>query len=173
VPGVEVRVVDEDEKELGVGEEGELRMKGPQCFQGYIDPSLDADAFDAEGWFRTGDLGLVDDDGNVRITGRLKDLIIRNAENISALEIEDAVLRHPAVVDVAVIGVPDPRTGERVCAVVVAAPGTEVDLPSVASFCLELGLAKQKLPERLEIVDVLPRNTMGKVLKNDLRTRFR
>lgn len=173
VPGVEIRVVDEDERELGVGEEGELRMKGPQCFQGYVDSSLDADAFDADGWFRTGDLGLVDEDGNVRITGRLKDLIIRNAENISALEIEDAVLRHPAVLDVAVIGVPDERTGERVCAVVVASPDAEVDLPSLASFCLELGLPKQKVPERLEVVDALPRNTMGKVLKNDLRARFR
>lgn len=173
VPGVEVRVVDEDERELAVGEEGELRMKGPQCFKGYLDPSLDADAFDADGWFRTGDLGLVDDDGNVRITGRLKDLIIRNAENISALEIEGAVLRHPAVVDVAVIGVPDERTGERVCAVVVTAPGAEVDLPTVAGFCLDLGLPKQKVPERLEVVDALPRNTMGKVLKNELRSRFR
>lgn len=173
VPGVQVRVVDEEEQELGVGQEGELRMKGPQCFQGYIDSSLDADAFDADGWFRTGDLGLVDEDGNVRITGRLKDLIIRNAENISALEIEDAVLRHPAIVDVAVIGVPDARTGERVCAVVVTAAGAEVDLPAVAGFCLDLGLPKQKVPERLEVVDALPRNTMGKVLKNELRSQFR
>jgi acyl-CoA synthetase (AMP-forming)/AMP-acid ligase II len=173
VPGVEVRVVDQDEKELGVGEEGELRMKGPQCFQGYIDSSLDADAFDDAGWFRSGDLGLVDGDGNIRITGRLKDLIIRNAENISALEIEDAVLRHPAVVDVAVIGVPDDRTGERVCAVVVPEPGADVDLESVAAFCGELGLPRQKLPERLEVVDALPRNSMGKILKNELRAQFR
>jgi acyl-CoA synthetase (AMP-forming)/AMP-acid ligase II len=173
VPGVEVRVVGEDERELGAGEEGELRLRGPQCFVGYIDPVLDADAFDSDRWFRTGDLGLVDTDGNVRVTGRLKDVIIRNAENISALEIEDAVLRHPAVVDVAVIGVPDERTGERVCAVVVASPDSEVELADVADFCRELGLPRHKVPERLEVVDALPRNSMGKVLKNELRSRFR
>lgn len=173
VPRVEIRVVDESERELGVGEEGELRLKGPQCFQGYLDPSLDAEAFDADGWFRTGDLGLVDDDGNVRITGRLKDLIIRNAENISALEIEGAVLSHPDVADVAVIGVPDERTGERVCAVVVATPGAQPDLATIVEHCRSLDLPKQKCPERLEIVDVLPRNTMGKILKNELRARFR
>lgn len=172
VPGVEVRVVDADERELEVGQEGELRLRGPQCFQGYVDAALDTDAFDADGWFRTGDLGLVDGDGNVRITGRLKDLIIRNAENISALEIEEAVLRHPDVVDVAVIGVPDPRTGERVCAVVVPASGAEIDLAQVVDHCRELGLPRQKIPERLEVLDVLPRNSMGKVLKNDLRTQF-
>ena len=105
-PGVSIRVVD-----------GELRVKGPQCFMGYVDPSAEAAAFDEEGWMRTGDLGDVDPDGNVRITGRLKDVIIRNAENIAALEVEDVLLRHAAVVDVAVIGVPDARTGERLCAV--------------------------------------------------------
>jgi acyl-CoA synthetase (AMP-forming)/AMP-acid ligase II len=172
VPGVHVRVVDADERELGVNEEGELRLQGPQCFQGYVDAALDADAFDRDGWFRTGDMGLVDDDGNVRITGRLKDLIIRNAENISALEIEDAVLRHPAVSDVAVIGVPDPRTGERVCAVAVVTPGAEIDLAGVVDHCRALGLPRFKVPERLEVIDTLPRNTLGKVLKNELRARF-
>jgi cyclohexanecarboxylate-CoA ligase len=165
-------VVDAAERTLEVGEEGELRLKGPQCFRGYVDASLDADAFDAEGWFRTGDLGLVDGDGNVRVTGRLKDVIIRNAENISALEIEEAVLRHPDVADVAVIGVPDPRTGERVCAVTVPVPGAQVSLDALVDHCRRLGVPRHKLPERLAIVDVLPRNTLGKVLKNELRTRF-
>ena len=116
--------------------EGELRLKGPQCFLGYVDASLDADAFDDDGWFRSGDQGRIDDDGNVVITGRIKDAIIRNAENISALEIEGVLATHPAVADVAVIGVPDPRTGERVCAVVVAAPGADVVLVNVgAALC--------------------------------------
>jgi acyl-CoA synthetase (AMP-forming)/AMP-acid ligase II len=172
VPGVEVRVVDGDEKELGVGEEGELRLKGPQCCQGYVDTGLDAEAFDDDGWFRTGDVGLVDADRNVRITGRLKDLIIRNAENVSALEVESAILRHPAVADVAVIGVPDPRTGERVCAVVVPARGAHLDLDTITAHCWELGLSRHKVPERLEVLDFLPRNPMGKVLKAHLRTRF-
>ena len=111
-----------DERVCAAGEEGELRLRGPQCFLGYVDASLDAAAFDADGWFRTGDLGIIDADGNVSVTGRIKDIIIRNAENISALEIEDALYQHPAVVDVAVVAAPDRRTGERVCAFVVPAP---------------------------------------------------
>jgi len=110
VLGVRVRVVDNHEVELPVGHEGELRLKGPQCFLGYVDATLDVDGFDEHAWLRTGDLGLIDTDGHVRVTGRIKDAIIRNAENISALEIENVLAAHPAVADVAVIGVPDPRT---------------------------------------------------------------
>lgn len=173
VPGVAVRVVDEAERQLPLGAEGELRLKGPQCFLGYVDASLDADAFDTEGWFRTGDLGRIDDDGNIVLTGRIKDAIIRNAENISALEVEAVVASHPAVADVAIIGVPDERTGERVCAVVVAQPGAVVTLSSVFEHCQARGLSKHKTPERLEVVDALPRNLTGKVLKTELRARFR
>ncbi|HZQ31750.1 MAG TPA: AMP-binding protein [Mycobacterium sp.] len=172
VPGVSVRVVDADGHDVGIGREGELRLKGPQCFIGYVDAGLDADAFDDEGWFRSGDSGLIDADGNVRITGRLKDAVIRNAENISALEVENALITHPAVADVAVIGVPDPRTGERVCAVVVVAPSSDVSLDALVEHCRSRGLARYKHPERLEIVDELPRNLTGKVLKKDLRARF-
>jgi acyl-CoA synthetase (AMP-forming)/AMP-acid ligase II len=165
-PGVQLRVVD-----------GEIRLKGPQRFGGYVDPALDEAAIDEEGWVRTGDLGEVDDDGNVFITGRLKDVIIRNAENISALEIEDVLLRHPAVADVAVIGLPDPRTGERVCAVIAprSSPGdtdTTLDVTSVAAHCLANGLAKYKCPEQVEIVPALERNSMGKLLKQQLRKRL-
>ncbi|KUH82925.1 MULTISPECIES: AMP-binding protein [unclassified Mycobacterium] len=172
VPGVSVRVVDESEREVGAGEEGELRLKGPQCFLGYVDEALNADAFDADGWFRSGDRGRVDARGNVVVTGRIKDAIIRNAENISALEIEGVLATHPAVADVAVIGVPDPRTGERVCAVVVAEPGTAVTLPMLAEHCLAWGLSRHKSPESLQLVEALPRNLTGKVLKNELRARF-
>lgn len=172
VAGVSVRVVDEAEREVGVGAEGELRLKGPQCFLGYVDASLDANAFDAQGWFRTGDCGLIDAEGHVVVTGRIKDAIIRNAENISALEIEGVLAAHPAVADVAVIGVPDSRTGERVCAVVVVRPGATVTLSSIFDHCQAQGLSKHKTPERLEIVDALPRNLTGKVLKNELRARF-
>ena len=115
----------DDGRVASPGEEGELRLRGPQCFLGYVDASLDAAAFDDDGWFRSGDLGIIDADGNVTVTGRIKDIIIRNAENISALEIEDALYQHPAVADVAVVAAPDPRTGERVCAFVVAAPGAD------------------------------------------------
>ena len=167
-----MRAVDDSEREVGVGEEGELRLKGPQCFLGYVDSSLDADAFDDDGWFRTGDRGRIDDDGNVTITGRIKDAIIRNAENISALEIEDVLATHPAVADVAVIGVQDPHTGERVCAVVVAQPASDLTLDALAQHCQAKGLSRHKYPERLEVVEALPRNLTGKVLKNELRARF-
>ncbi len=161
VAGAAVRVVD-----------GELRLRGPQCFQGYVDATLDAEAFDDDGWFRTGDLGHVDGDGNVHITGRLKDIIIRNAENISALEVESALLTHPDVVDVAVIGLPDVRTGERVAAVVVAAENSALTLEVIADHCRGQGLARQKTPEALQIVTAIPRNPMGKVLKQQLRDEF-
>jgi cyclohexanecarboxylate-CoA ligase len=171
-PGVSVRVVDDREIEQPVGREGELRLKGPQCFLGYADATLDAEAFDADGWLRTGDLGLIDADGNVRVTGRIKDAIIRNAENVSALEVENALATHPAVADVAVIGVPDPRTGERVCAVVILTSGEDVSLESLVRHCVSQGLSRYKHPERLVIVDALPRNQFGKVIKKDLRAAF-
>lgn len=172
VPGVEVRAVDDRERKCATGEVGELRLRGPQCFLGYVDSSLNAAAFDDDGWFRTGDLGTIDADGNVTVTGRIKDIIIRNAENISALEVEDALYQHPAVADVAVVAAPDPRTGERVCAFVVARPDVAPPtLPSIADHCRALGLAVQKCPEQLELVDALPRNSYGKVLKQELRAR--
>lgn len=158
-PGVEVRVVD-----------GEVRLRGPQCFAGYVDPALDRDAFDAHGWFRTGDLGSLDADGNLSVTGRLKDVIISNAENVSALEVEDVILRHPAVAEVAVIGLPDPRTGERVVAVVVPVEGASaLGLPGLREHCRREGLAVYKLPADVRTVAAIPRNPMGKALKEALR----
>jgi acyl-CoA synthetase (AMP-forming)/AMP-acid ligase II len=170
--GVEVRVVGDDERVLDPDEEGELRLKGPQCFAGYVDPALDAAAFDADGWFRTGDLGMLDADGRVRVTGRLKEIVIRNAENISALEVEELLFRSPDIADAAVIGVPDPRTGERVCAVIVPVAGATVGLGEVVAHFKRLNVAPYKIPERVEVVDAIPRNAMGKALKNDLRARF-
>jgi len=172
VPGVSVRVVDNREIELPVGHEGELRLKGPQCFLGYADATLDPDAFDNDGWLRTGDLGLIDANGNVCVTGRIKDAIIRNAENVSALEVENVLAAHPAVADVAVIGVPDPSAGERVCAVVVPTSVDGVSLESLVQHCRSRGLSRYKYPERLVIVDTLPRNQFGKVIKKDLRQAF-
>ena len=168
-----LRVVTLEGKEAGIGEEGEIRAKAPQMMTGYLDSSLDAEAFDDEGWFRTGDLGRIDAEGIVTITGRVKDIIIRNMENISAKEVEDVLFTHPDVVDVAVIGVPDPKNGERVCAVVVPKdPGAPLTFDAMVAYAREQGLMTQKLPERLELVDVLPRNPTGKVLKFELRDRF-
>jgi cyclohexanecarboxylate-CoA ligase len=160
-PGVQVRVVD-----------GELRLKGPQQFVGYVDSSLDATAFDEAGWFRTGDLGIVDEHGFITVTGRLKDVIIRNGENVSALEIEEVLRRHPAIADASVIGLPDARTGERVCAVIVPAHQHEVTLDTVTDHCASECLARQQTPEQIAIVDSIARNSMGKVVKADLRARI-
>jgi acyl-CoA synthetase (AMP-forming)/AMP-acid ligase II len=173
VTGVDLITVALDGSRAAAGQEGEIRVKGPMVMRGYLDSSLDADAFDAEGYLRTGDLGRLDEAGNLAITGRVKDIIIRNMENISAKEVEDLLFTHPAIADAAVVGLPDDRTGERVCAVVVLKEGAEApDLSDLVAFTTERGLAKQKTPEQLEVVDALPRNPTGKVLKYELRARL-
>jgi acyl-CoA synthetase (AMP-forming)/AMP-acid ligase II len=170
--GVSVRAVGPEGAVCGPDEEGELQLRGPQSFSGYVDATLDEGAIDAAGWFHTGDLGTIDDDGNVHITGRVKDIVIRNAENISVVEVEDLLYRHPAVADAAVVGIPDPRTGERVVAVVVLRGNCDLALTDLREHCRREGLALHKCPEQLEVVDGLPRNAMGKVLKQELRSRF-
>ena len=175
VPGTEVRVVVDDPvlgiTVLGPNEEGELHVKGPQVCQGYLDSSLDAAAF-TDGWFRTGDLGIIDDDGYVTITGRLKDVIIRKGENISAKEIEDLLNTHERIAQVAVVGLPDDERGELACAVVVSAGDERITLAGVTEHLAATSLSRHKYPERIEFVDALPRNPTGKILKKDLRTRF-
>jgi len=173
VAGTSLRIVTVEGKVAGAGEEGEVRAKGPQVTLGYVDPALDAAAFDDEGWFRTGDLGTLDAEGNLTITGRLKDVIIRKGENISAKEVEDLLFTHPAVADVAVIGLPDAESGERACAVVVPAPDAEpITFDEMTRHLLDAGLITRKLPEQLEIVDALPRNPSGKIVKFALQERF-
>ncbi|MFM7871601.1 MAG: class I adenylate-forming enzyme family protein [Actinomycetota bacterium] len=137
-----------------------------------MDARLDADAFDEDGWFRTGDLGIIDADGFVSITGRLKDIIIRKGENISAKEIEDLLFAHPAVADAAVIGLPDALSGERACAVVVTKPDQTLTFAEMVDFLKNAQLSMHKVPEQLEIVSALPRNPSGKVLKRDLRATY-
>ncbi len=171
-PGVDLIVVALDGTRAGPGIEGEIRLKGPQVIRGYLDPALDAEAFDEDGYFRSGDLGVVDADGYVTITGRLKDVIIRHGENISAKEVEDLLYAHPAVADVAVIGLPDPRTGERACAVVAVAEGRSFDFDEMGRYLREAGLRVNAVPEQLELVDAVPRNPAGKILKHTLRDRF-
>ena len=170
-PGVTLRTVI-DGKVCAPGEEGELRVKGRQVCQGYLDASLDAEAFDEDGWFRSGDLGVIDAQGFVSITGRLKDIIIRKGENISAKEIEDLLFAHPSVADAAVIGLPDDKSGERACAVIVCKPDTTITFDEMISFLKSAQLSVHKIPEQLEIVSALPRNPSGKVLKKDLRATY-
>lgn len=161
--GMEIRIVD-----------GEVRLKGEAVCQGYLDPAQTAQAFDRDGFLRTGDLGHVTGSGHLVLTGRLKDVIIRKGENISAKEIEDLLHRHPDVGDVAVVGLPDAERGERVCAVVEQPPGAgALTLEAVTSYLRAEGLSVHKLPEQLEVVDALPRNeTLRKVLKYRLRERY-
>jgi acyl-CoA synthetase (AMP-forming)/AMP-acid ligase II len=173
MPGVELKLVTIEGKVCGVGEEGEVRAKAPQLMLGYLDESLHADAFDEEGYFRSGDLGVLDGEGNLKITGRLKDIIIRHGENISAKEVEDLLYTHPAIADVAVIGLPDPKTGERACAVVAPKEGAEApSFLEIREFLKEKGLRNQAIPEQLEIVAAVPRNPSGKILKHELRAQY-
>jgi cyclohexanecarboxylate-CoA ligase len=173
VPGAVARIVDESGRPLPPGEEGEVEAYGPQLCVGYLDPALN-DAFTPDGFFRTGDLAVMDARGFLRITGRRKDIIIRKGENLSAKGIEDDLAAHPKIADVAVIGVPDPDSGERVCACVVLRPGADaLTLAEVRDFMRSRGAMAQKIPERLETLHDLPRNATGKVRKDVLRTRFR
>ena len=171
--GVTLRIVGTDDAVQPTGVSGEVRVKAPQVMRGYLDSSLDADAFDADGFLHTGDLGSLDEDGNLTITGRIKDVIIRKGETFSAREVEDLLITSPEVADVTVIGLPHPVLGELACACVVAADSTQP--PTLASLSAHLAgqhVMKQKWPERLELMDALPYNLAGKVIKADLRTLF-
>jgi acyl-CoA synthetase (AMP-forming)/AMP-acid ligase II len=172
LPGIELIVVGADDQVCAPGVEGELRVKGASVMLGYVDQSLEAEAFDDKGYFRTGDLGTIDAEGYVTITGRLKDIIIRNGENISAKEVEDLLFAMDDIADASVIGLADERTGEAVCAVVVPAAGVDVTVESLADALTTAGLRRQAMPSRVEVVESLPRSPAGKVLKRDLQDRF-
>jgi fatty-acyl-CoA synthase len=172
-PFTEVRLVDADG---GVLTEplarGEVCVKGSNVMKGYWNrPEATMAAIDTEGWFHTGDIGYVDDDGFLFIADRVKDMVITGGENVYPAEVESALYEHPAVAEVAVIGVPDERWGEAVTAVVALKRDTSLELEDLRAFAADR-LARFKLPTRLEFVDALPRNPAGKVLKFELRTRF-
>jgi len=170
-PGVEVRLVDDDGKDVAPGAEGEVISRGPDQFLGYMDPGMDAETFDDEGWFHTGDIGRLDDDGYLVITDRKKDIIIRGGENISAREVEEVLARHPKVQESAVTPISDPRYGERVCAFVLTRDGQDLTLEEVLIHFKAEGVAKQKTPERIELVTEFPRTLSGKIQKYVLRRR--
>ncbi|MFD4510949.1 AMP-binding protein [Streptomyces sp. NPDC058457] len=160
LPGVELRLA----------EDGEILTRGPDLCLGYTDPALTAAAFDADGWYRTGDIGVLDADGYLTITGRKADVIIRGGENISALEVEEVLLGLPGVAEAAVVAVPDPRLGERATAVLRMRSGWSVPvLAEVRVHFQRSGLARQKWPEEIRAVDDFPRTPSGKVKKFELR----
>ena len=171
-PGTRVRIVDELDRALPAGAEGEILTRGPELFVGYTDASLDAQAFTADGWFRTGDIGRLDAAHCLTLTDRKKDIVIRGGENISSQEVERVLATHPAVRDVAVVAEPDARYGERVCAFVVLQQAATLDLSAVLRHFAAAGVARQKTPESLHIVDELPRTASGKVRKGELRARL-
>lgn len=168
IVGMEVRVVDEAGEELPTGEEGRLQCRGAANFVGYL-KRPDRYDMDEEGWFETGDMARMDEDGYIRITGRSKDIIIRGGENIPVVEVEEMLYRHPAVQDAAIVAMPDDRLGERACAFVTLKPGAALTFQEALAWLEERRMAKQYLPERLEIVEAMPRTPSGKIQKFRLR----
>ena len=172
LPGVELKVVDFDGAVLPPGEAGKLMVRSMSNFGGYLKrPHLNGT--DAEGWFDTGDLARLDEQGYVRITGRSKDVIIRGGENIPVVEIEALLYRHPAIALAAVVAYPDERLGERACAVVVPKTGQTIDLPSIVDFMKSQKVAVQYIPERLIVRDAMPSTPSGKIQKFKLRDMLR
>jgi cyclohexanecarboxylate-CoA ligase len=162
LPGIEVKVVGESGQELPRGQSGRLMVRGASLFCGYL-KRPEYYKVDPEGWFDTGDLARMDADGYIRITGRTKELLIRGGENIPVIEVENVLMQHPGIAAVAIVGMPDPRLGERGCAFVVPRPGHQVDLAAVQAYLAEMKVAKPFWPERVESIDELPLTASGKV----------
>ncbi len=170
IGAAEIKIVDDGGRALPPGQEGEIYGRAPECFLGYRNPELDVEAFTADGWFRTGDLGVVDAEGYLTVTGRKKDIVIRKGEKISAPEVEALLERHGAIAGAAVVALPDPVTGERACACLRLRDGAAAPtLQEVGDFLRKQGLASRKLPEALEVLSELPRTASGKVQKHRLR----
>ncbi|MGW2824311.1 AMP-binding protein [Streptomyces sp. NPDC001443] len=170
--GDEMQILDDRLSPLPLGETGEIVTRGPSQFVGYRNPAFDASAFLPGGWFRTGDVGRLDEDGHLTVTDRIKDIIIRGGENIASKEVEDILATHPRVRHAAVVAEPDPRYGERVAAFVVLDEGA-LEVEEVRELFARHRVAPQKAPERIEVVADLPRAPSGKVRKFELRNRLR
>jgi 2,3-dihydroxybenzoate-AMP ligase len=168
-PDDEIRIVDEDDQEVAPGEVGELLARGPYTLRGYYGvPEYNARAFTSDGFYRSGDLMRQHPSGNYMVEGRRKDLINRGGEKISAEEIENLILSHPAVQNVACIPVPHPVLGEQMCACVILQPGASLTFEELRAFLLNEEIARHKLPEQLEIMEQFPLSSFGKVSKKDL-----
>lgn len=178
LPGIQVRTCDAAGRITPAGHEGQLQTRSPTMFQGYLDrPDWTAQAYTEDGWYRTGDLAVIDEAGYLRLTGRVKDVVNRGGEKIPVVEIEQLLHEHDAVREVAIVGMPDARLGERACAFIVTrqAPAVEgrfgLDLAAVQAFLDERRVAKQYWPERVEVIDELPKTPSGKIRKYLLRER--
>ncbi|CCW19961.1 Long-chain-fatty-acid--CoA ligase [Sphingobium indicum BiD32] len=154
---------------IRIAPDGEIRARGPQMMVGYLHPEDEEGSFDADGYYRSGDQGAWIDGDHLVVTGRIKDLIIRNGENIAPKEIEDLLIGHPGILEIAIVGIPDPRTGERAVAVIVPSGDATPDVPAIADFLGQHGVARFKYPESVVLRDALPKNDAGKVLKAAIR----
>jgi 2,3-dihydroxybenzoate-AMP ligase len=169
-PDDEFRVVDDEDRDVPPGEPGHLLARGPYTIRGYWNaPEHNRRAFTADGYYRTGDVVRLDRSGNLIVEGREKDMINRGGEKISAEEIENLILGHPRVFNVAVVAMPHPILGERTCAYVIPKPGASLTLQELVSFLKQQRIATFKLPERLEVVESFPLTSVGKVSKKELR----
>jgi long-chain acyl-CoA synthetase len=169
LPGVDVRLVDADGADVLPGDPGEIWVRGPNVFPGYWqDPGATAMALTDGGWLRTGDVAVADDSGELSLVDRAKDLIIVSGFNVYPAEVEEVLLEHPDVAEAAVVGEPDPRTGESIVAFVVAEPGRRPPADELLAQCAR-SLARYKSPTRVEVVEALPRSFAGKVLRRELR----
>jgi acyl-CoA synthetase (AMP-forming)/AMP-acid ligase II len=174
LPGNEIKLVDPEGNEVAPGEPGEILSRGPECFLGYTDASLTAKVFDEEGWYHTGDIGVLDSEGYLAITDRISDIIIRGGENISAAEVEEALMTLAGVAEVAVVAAPDTRMGEHAAAFLRMVEGSPApELAQVRDHLGATGVARQKWPEELHSVGEFPRTSSGKVQKYVLRDRLR
>jgi long-chain acyl-CoA synthetase len=166
---VEIRLVDEDGSDVEPGDPGEVIVRGPNVFRGYWNRPEDSERAFLDGWFCTGDVAVADDDGDLFIVDRRRDLILVSGFNVYPREVEDVLRRHPNVGDCAVVGDPDPRSGESVRAIVVAdPPGESISPDELVEFCRR-SLAPYKVPATVEVVPEIPRNVAGKVLRRELR----
>lgn len=173
LPGVQIRTVDDSGADVEPGKPGEVLSRGPDLFVGYTDSSLTEEAIDPDGWYATGDVGVIDEDGYLTIVDRKKDIIIRGGENVSSVEVEECLMRMDGVAEVAVVPAPDARLGERGCAFVRVRDGCEPpDLESVQDHFARAGIAKQKWPEEIRVVDDYPRTASGKIKKYVLRRKL-
>ena len=174
LPSIRIRVCDEAGRELPAEAEGHFEIASPTMFAGYLDdPGATAAAYTADGWYRTGDLAVIDSAGYLRVTGRVKDVINRGGEKIPVADIEQLLYQHEAVREAAIVAMPDPRLGERACAFIAPRSGRALDLPALRTFLDERRVAKQYWPERLELLEELPKTASGKIQKYVLRERAR
>jgi 2,3-dihydroxybenzoate-AMP ligase/mycobactin salicyl-AMP ligase len=176
-PYEQIRILSNDGKELPPGHDGELVTRGPGIFAGYLkNPEENRKSFTPDGFFRTGDQARIDGSGNLKITGRFKDIIIRGGENISPAQVEELLCSYPGIQDAAVIGMPDKELGEKVCAYIRPAAGVKIDPEKIKSFMESRGASKLLIPERFELIDVLPMTEAGKhdkkVLREDIRRKM-